>query len=179
MDFEKLKIKPFEPEDLFVVQGFFCGNNMLNNYIKDSYCALADQRNGITSTTLILYDDDVVGYYACNSNILTVDVNEARGIGLQESFSVPAFEIKNYAISQRYQGKGVGLHIFKRLLGQIASLTDTMAARYIFLWSVEEAIGFYENKLLFERMDESSDYGLTLMRLPLVDTFIEYEEDVE
>ncbi|HLO11350.1 MAG TPA: hypothetical protein VK190_03755 [Pseudoneobacillus sp.] len=181
MDFEKLEFKPFEPEDFFKVQGFFCGDSFLNNYIKDSQCALADQKNGLTSTTLILYEEEVVGYYACNSNILTVDVHEAQSIGLQESFSVPAFEIKNFAISDRYQGKGIGLHIFMRLLGQIASLKDTIAARYLFLWSVEKAVGFYEDKLYFERMEESSEYGLILMRLPLVNTFIEYGEgeDVE
>lgn len=179
MDFEKLEFKPFEPEDHFKVLGFFCGDSFLNNYLKDIQCALEDQRNGLTSTTLILYEEDVVGYYACNSNILTVDVDEARSIGLQESFSVPAFEIKNFAISEKYQGKGIGLHIFMRLLGQITTLKETIAARYLFLWSVETAIGFYEDKLYFERMDESSEYGLTLMRLPLVNTFNEYGEDVE
>ncbi|MFS0637935.1 hypothetical protein AB1K84_18690 [Mesobacillus foraminis] len=179
MDFEKLEIKPFEPEDYFKVLGFFCGDSFLNNYIKDSQCALADQKNGLTSTTLILYEEDVVGYYTCNSNILTVDKNEAQSIGLQESFSVPAFEIKNFAISQKFQRKGIGLHMFMRLLGQIATLKDTIAARYLFLWSVETAIGFYEDKLYFERMEESSENGLTLMRLPLINTFNVYEEDVE
>lgn len=164
MELNKLEIKTLQLEDMQYISNFNSGNDMLDSYIK--YHALDDQVNGITSTTLIIYEKEIVGYYSCNSNILTVDEAEARKIGLQV-LSVPAFEIKNFVISRKYQGNGIGYTIFFELLGKIVSIRETIAARYLFLWSVEEAISFYEEKLYFIKMEVSSEDGLTLMRLPL------------
>lgn len=172
MELSILYVKPLQLDDMQHISKFTSGNNMLDSYIK--HYALDDQNNGITSTTLIMYKQEIVGYYSCNSNVLTVDEDEARNLGIQV-LSVPAFEIKNFAISKSYQRNGIGYYTFKELLGKLMRIRETISARYLFLWSVEEAVGFYEEKLFFIRMETSNEDGLTLMRLPLIITSEETE----
>jgi GNAT superfamily N-acetyltransferase len=154
---------------LGLVQGFSCGNDFIDNYLRTHFCALWDHTNGLTSTTVILFQNEIVAFYSANCTQVHIPSNEARMLGIASGrLSVPAIEVKYLAVSQEHQGRGIGKIIIETVIADVYQLSRRFACRYIFLWSVpiEQAISFYTRRF-FKDTGETNTSGLRLMKFQI------------
>lgn len=83
---------------------------------------------------------------------------------------VPAIEVKYLAVDQRFQGRGIGKFVVEGIIGEIYSISQRFACRYIFLRSVPEALEFYR-KRFFVDMEQTNSEKLRLMMFLVPDPF--------
>ncbi|MFP7486431.1 GNAT family N-acetyltransferase [Priestia filamentosa] len=161
---KELTIVPLD-QAFDLVQGFSCGEDFVDGYLKQRNNALKDHQLGITSTNLFVENNRVVGFYSANTSMLEVSRDEALSIGLHDDVRVPAIEVKFLGVNQEDQGKGVGQEMLRYIIGNAIEFSSLFSCRYIFLWSVEEAVSFYEKR--FFKLTGQEEDGLYLMRMLL------------
>ncbi|MDQ0164087.1 GNAT family N-acetyltransferase [Bacillus alveayuensis] len=172
MNLEKIEFLPLD-KTYHLVQGFSCGNSMIDTYIKLSSNAIYDHKMGISSTTTLIYENEITAYFTANCAHLEIPVEEAREIGLMDSFYIPAIEVKYIGVKDKYQKKGIGSLLLKFIVGKALEITPFFTCRYIFLWAVEDAIEFYQKR--YFKLTGKEEDGLYLMKF-LVPTYPIEEE---
>lgn len=119
---------------------FDCGNDGLNNYLREK--ALGDQKDNSSTTTLILkkYKKrlSIIGFYTLKNTSLMLKADEKlRGY--------PAIEIVFFAIHKKYQRRGIGSKYLKDIIYKaIQSSNNFSAAKVLILSSLNETAGFYK-----------------------------------
>lgn len=126
-----------------LVQKFNCGNEVINNYLKNN------AYNDSKATTFIVLDtklNEIICYYSLNCSGFVIDNGN--------NFTIyPAVEIKMFAIDEKYQHMPYSESIedgnlsdmlFSEVIGFIYSFTDNFCgADKVILYSVPEAESFY------------------------------------
>ncbi|WP_373895800.1 GNAT family N-acetyltransferase [Virgibacillus sp. CBA3643] len=170
-----LQAQPLD-ESYNKVQGFYCGNNYLDNYLLRTYQALEDHISNLASTTTIIdrKAHKVVAYITTRCSSLKISEEEVLELGLQDEYVVPAVEVKCLAVDLDYQNQGLGDKILKSIVGKSIEFSRHFGCRYVFLWAVPElnVLAFYK-KRKFEIMETiDKDNNLRLMRflIPEIDS---------
>lgn len=158
-----------------LIRGFSCGNPLINNYIHTDYRSRRDHSLGIASTTVILYKDEVAGFFTASCTSVEIPPEESKMLGIPNLY-VPAIEVKFLAVREDLQNIGIGGAVLKTIIADAYMLSEKFACRYIFLWSVPDtrALKFYE-KNFFEDTGATNSDGLHMMMLQLPED-IEDEE---
>lgn len=151
-----------------LVQGFSCGNNLIDGYLVQKSNAIYDHRFGISSTTTLVYEEDVIAFFTANCSNLEIPIEEARAIGLQDDLFVPAIEVKFLGVRKEVQEQGIGTYLLKFIIGKALELTSIFTCRYIFLWAVKDKVEFYEKR--YFTLTGKEENGLFLMKL-LIPTY--------
>lgn len=116
----------FTDKDISLVQDFNCGNEVINDYLKEEAC------NDTKATTFIIVNNDnnqIIAYYSLNCSGFVIDNGN--------NFTIyPAVEIKMFAIDEKYQ------HIPYSTNREDGNLSDTLLDNVI-LYSVPSAENFY------------------------------------
>ncbi|MGG1513891.1 GNAT family N-acetyltransferase [Paenibacillus oryzisoli] len=161
-----------------LIQGFSCGNSLIDDYLKTAFRARLDHTLGLASTTVFIYMDDIVAFFTALCTRISIPEEEARMLGLQadREISVPAIEVKYFAVREDLQNQGIGTIALQILLANAYQTSERFACRYIFLWSVdtEKALNFYKRNL-FEDTGTVNHEGCHLLMFQLPED-IEVEE---
>ena len=125
---------------------FVCGNESLDNYIRKQ---ASQELKKKVSTVFVLIDSpnvDIIAYYTLSA--YTVDVSS-----LNESFAktvpryplLPATLLGRLAVSQAYQGKGIGELILVDALQRVLEATTQIASLAVVIEAIDEnAVSFYQ-----------------------------------
>ncbi len=131
---------PLTEENIDLVSGFCCGKEGLDNYLKEQ--ALKDQEDHKATTTLIIKTykgiTSLIGFYTLkNTCILFRSANTVRGY--------PAIEIVFLAIDKKYQRKGLGSKVLKKIIYKSIEISRSFSAITVLILSSEQdAVGFYK-----------------------------------
>ena len=157
-----LTILPLDKVPFDFVQGFSCGNPLINNYLTTRYYALRDHLSGIASTTVVLFENHVIAFFTAVCTQVEIPKEESRHLGISDLY-VPAIEVKFLAVAQGYQARGIGTILLSLIVAEVYELSAMFACRYIFLWSVpdENAIRLYTDHYFYKGNDvhELLPYG--------------------
>jgi ribosomal protein S18 acetylase RimI-like enzyme len=169
---EDLSFEPLDRSLFELFRGFSCGVHSIDAYLMDEHQGLMNQGLGLSSTTVVLLGTQVVAFVSACCNSLEINEVKARSLGLDEELSVPAIEVTHLGVHREFryiegqqEGYGIGKIVMQNLIAPIYELQSVFAARYIFVWSTQRSIGFYE-KLQFRLMNKVKD-GLYLMRFKI------------
>jgi GNAT superfamily N-acetyltransferase len=149
------------------IQGFSCGNQLIDNYIKTHYRAEMEHLLGLASTTVVTYRGTVVAFFTALCSTFSVNSDEAINLGITNP-SVPAIEVLYFAVCKDYQQKGIGRAILKKLIWEVYEISQKVACRYLFLWSVPDdtTLQFYKS-MFFKDMEKTRSDGLQLLRFQI------------
>lgn len=164
----ELTIQPLDKLPFDFVQGFSCGNPLINDYLKTHYCALRDHQLGIASTSVVLFENNVVAFFTASCTQVEIPVEESKQLGIDDLY-VPAIEVKFLAVSQGYQGRGIGTILLSLVVSEAYKLSAMFACRYIFLWSVPEdrALRLYTDHYFIDTGTRNADGShLMMFQLP-------------
>lgn len=134
----------FTDKDINLVQDFNCGNEVINDYLKEEAC------NDTKATTFIIVNNansQIIAYYSLNCSGFVIDNGN--------NFTIyPAVEIKMFAIDEKYQHIPYSTNredgnlsdtLFDNVIGYIYSFTDNCCgADKVILYSVPNAENFYK-----------------------------------
>ncbi|CAM4162218.1 GNAT family N-acetyltransferase [Paenibacillus alkaliterrae] len=166
---EELTFVPLDKVSIEHVQGFSCGNRLIDNYFFTTYKARYDHQNGLAATTVIIYEEKAVGFFTAACTQVQISKEEASSLGIS-TFLVPAIEVKFLAVEERFQDKGIGTLAINKIIYDVYQFSQIFACRYLFLWSVpdERALSFYQNRY-FEDTGTVNSENLHLMMFQIPD----------
>ena len=154
MAFE-LAFRPLSQEHTAHLPAFNCGRKNLNSFLVEDAPGFHD--HGLTSTTLVFVQDDptIAGYFSLSSDAVRLSAFETGELGLPFHTEIrffPAVKITRFAISEKYQRKGLGLQLIDAIEGLVyADGSSSVATRLLTVDAINErdVLDFYR-KARFE-----------------------------
>lgn len=143
------------------LSGFDCGDEDLNSFLVEDAKGFLDKR---IATSYILEDGGNIVAYFCllNDKISRQDVTNSQWRKIKGNFheskqfgSYPAIKIGRFAVSSRYNGRGIGTDLMNLLKGMLNEKPNYSAFRYLTVDAYLSAIAFYRKngfKLLSEKI---------------------------
>ncbi|MFR4518422.1 MAG: hypothetical protein ACLT40_00485 [Fusobacterium sp.] len=86
-----ITIKPLTKENVNLVDGFFCGNDAINKFLKKDALEKQDIR-----TYLFIWENKLIGYFSVSASGISI-MN-----GPKKKYNLSAIEIKFFAIHEEY-----------------------------------------------------------------------------
>jgi len=126
------------------VEGFDCGKEALNQYLRRF--ALTNTAAGTARTYVTTSSEEptVIGYYSLASGSVekaAVPERVAKGV---PNHPVPVVLLARLAVDQRFQGKGVGKALLKDALARTLAAADVVGIRALLVHAKDqEAARFY------------------------------------
>ena len=130
--------------DEHFIDGFTCGIEPLENWLKNS--ANRAQKQGSARTKVLVPHDrkNVLGYYSIAPTSVeraTLPAAAAGGISV-----VPAFLLARLALSSQMQGQGLGGELLAAALRDIIAASKLVGGRVIVVDALDEkALSFYQH----------------------------------
>lgn len=128
-------------------QHFDCGNDQLNDYLRDTALLFQRRRFGVT---VVMFDKNtpknkVIGFYTlCPASVQLQSLPEKFLKGPKPN-PIPAFLICRLAIDKHFQGKGLGQFIFMHALQKCLDQSFQIGGNIIIIDAKnEKAKSFYE-----------------------------------
>jgi hypothetical protein len=164
-----IEIEPFSSKHRKMCEGFDCGNDALNNLLKNAEEICGD---GSSVTSVVVNKDEsiIIGFYSLNASLLLYKPDSA----FPKICGFPAIEINTFAMDVKYQGLpysddeedifNLSDYILAKVISDIYYFSDTViGAKFIILYSVPNAVNFYSRN----GFKKINDY-----MLPLSDPFV-------
>jgi GNAT superfamily N-acetyltransferase len=124
------------------LESFCCGNTDLDNFLKN--CAIAEQEYKVSRTYLTCLHNETIGFFTLSASGIEVLAIDAVDSVKEFSESIyPAIDIHKLAVTEKFQGRGVGRYALNAAIGKILYVSEHIGCRYITLDSVKNKIGFY------------------------------------
>lgn len=129
---------------------FDCGDNDLNEFLRDNALNFTEQR---IANTFVLEDCGKIAAYFCllNDKVSQQESSNSQWKKLKRGFpdgkqfsSYPAIKIGRFAVSLEYRGQNLGTDLMAMLKGMLNSNPNYSAFRYLTVDAYLSAIGFYE-----------------------------------
>lgn len=133
-----------------VLSNFDCGDDDLNEFLKDDALKFAEQR---IANTFVLEDKDKIVAYFCllNDKVSQEESANNKWKKIKKEFpegkrfcSYPAIKIGRFAVSTEYRGLNYGTDLMAMLKDMLNSNPNYSAFRYLTVDAYHSAIGFYE-----------------------------------
>ncbi len=142
LDFSK--VKPQKLSKIFDVSKFDCGDEDLNDFIKND--AFVYQEKKLATTTLFFYEDNLIGFFSAAADSLKLDLDEqeSHGIRSKQLEDIPAIKLARLAVDKDYQKQMVGTNILKWCIGYVLECSEMMAVRFITVDAYPEKLAFYQ-----------------------------------
>ena len=143
--FENSRLAFIDQVSLDEFAKFECSRVDLNEFLYED--ALAYHEYGLTHTTLVIDQDDILGFFSLSADALQLTKSEVMDLGLDRHIPIsyfPAVKLTKLAINQRYAGQGLGSLLLSMIDGIVFNLQ--VATRFITVDAVNqpEVIQFYE-----------------------------------
>lgn len=154
-----IQFRPITEQDHAICRNFSSGNTTMDNFLKNEAYSRHIAREG--STTLILYNGDLVGYFTLLRKDIRLEDGEEMGLG--------GLEVARLAISESVQNQGIG----ETAIEVIVEIAYMINERYIALDALFEKRGWYR-KLGFKpaiekEYEEGNEDSLVYMYIDLYD----------
>lgn len=129
---------------------FDCGDNDLNEFLKDDALYFIKQR---IANTFVLEDGDKIAAYFCllNDKVSQQESSNNKWKKIKHGFperkqfsSYPAIKIGRFAVSVEYRGQNLGTDLMAMLKNMLDSNPNYSAYRYLTVDAYISALGFYE-----------------------------------
>ncbi|MGC0369043.1 GNAT family N-acetyltransferase [Microbacterium sp. SLBN-111] len=146
---------------------FGCGKPDLDEWIRRY--AGQSERNDTTRTFLALEDDDeLVGYYATKACELDLDeASSVYGVG-RRRYPVPAMLIARLAVSEQFQGRGVGSVLLFDALHRLVEVSRSIGFEVVVVDAIDhDASAFYRRFGFTAFEDDDLHLFLTTKNLKL------------
>jgi hypothetical protein len=92
---------------LNVPEYFDCGDNDLNGFLLDD--ALSYSNDGIATTTLVIYKDRIIAYFALCSDSIRLIWKEKKADTKIYYPEYPALKVARLAVASNFKRKGIGI----------------------------------------------------------------------
>lgn len=125
------------------LEPFCCNNNDLDNFLKNY--AISEQEDKVSRTYLTCLHNEVIGFFTLSASgieILAIDIVDSVKEFPESIY--PAIDIHKLAVTEKFQGRGIGKYTLNAAIGKILSVSEHIGCRYVTLDSVKNKIGFYE-----------------------------------
>ncbi|MEW5706473.1 MAG: GNAT family N-acetyltransferase [Actinomycetota bacterium] len=179
IDFENIFFETLTSQNQ-LPRDFDCGNQDLNDFLLED--ALKHNIDGIATTTLVVYDGKVIGYFALCADAIRLDEQEIEEILTEYKMlpykDYPAIKIARLAIHRDYQGKGVGTYLLDVIVGKALSVKEEHKIAVKFL-SVDaknnhRSLKFYaDNGFLVNEAEKRNKPGIPVSMRYLIDNKVE------
>ena len=135
----------------YEMKSFDCGDADLNDFLLNDAKLYAEKK---LANTYILEDDDrnIVAYYSLlNDKIAKQDASNATWRKVKKLFphrkhfnSYPAIKIGRFAVSEAYNGQGIGRELMNQIKQSLFENGNYSAFRFLTVDAYLTAIPFYE-----------------------------------
>lgn len=153
LDFQPLEYRLLDLGEAKVREEFAtfkCKNDKLTHFLRKR--SLTNQDELISSTTLVYYEDNLVGFFSLiNDTINATYIDSVDGVEKYTFDFYPAIKIARLATNQQYGGRGIGTHMLQESVNIALDMCDFSACRIV---SVDaktdknpelDVVGFYED----------------------------------
>lgn len=130
-------------EDLPHLRNFSCGNHSMDFFLQAEAYPSHIVRD--SSTTLVFYQNQIIGYYTLQHTPLSSLINDP-----DISKEQLVLDIARLAVHKNFQNKGIGIKIVNHILHMAIQLNE----RYIVLDALKEKWTWYQDHFKFESLFE-------------------------
>jgi GNAT superfamily N-acetyltransferase len=131
------------------VETFNCGQLDLDDWLRRF--AFVNQRAGMATVFVTLFEDKVVGYYALATGGIDKEKTPDRVARGQPAYPIPIILLARLAVDSSAQGKGLGRALLKDALSRVAAAADEIGVRALLIHAKDEhAKAFYMQCAEFE-----------------------------
>lgn len=161
------------------LSSFSCGDDEIDSFLADD--AKEYQKDRIATTYLAYHNGELVGFFSLANGCISAEAVESRS---GESFrpkKYPALKIAQLGTCKRFQGRDVGKHMLKIIIGIALSLGKYVGCRVILVDSKQDPrlIHFYHDYGLFERFGDGSGETIPFMRdIKKIDTHEGVDQEI-
>lgn len=117
--------------DSGVLSSFCCGKTHLDKFLKNTALALHESRLGFTCVVFHQQVDGPVGYFTLANDAIPLNESEKFELSLHDDITLnafPAVKIGRLAVSEEFQGNGVGSAIMDIIIGEILDNANAFSA---------------------------------------------------
>ena len=135
------------------LSNFECSSDDLTDFLRND--ALKQQNMNLNVTQLAVCDGEIIGFVSILTDTIklkTIDDKNLKEeikeeLHISENNDLPAIKIGRFAIDKKYEGKGLGLCIFRNVLLSILFLSkNKVGLRFITVEAYAMAFKFYVEK---------------------------------
>jgi GNAT superfamily N-acetyltransferase len=142
---------------------FSCGHASLDEWLKRR--ALSNQKAGASRTYVVIEANRVIAYYALASGALTSTLATGK-LKRNMPDPIPMAILGRLAITQGFQGKGLGRALFRDAALRVLSAAETIGIRGLLVHAIsDEAAAFYNALGLEPSISEPRTMMVTLADL--------------
>ncbi|WP_151778754.1 GNAT family N-acetyltransferase [Acinetobacter bereziniae] len=158
INISEVELRNLKSENKHLCQEFNCERDELNKFLIEDAFDYHDY--GLTNTTLVFYNDELVGFFSLSSDKIILTNSEKSELALNGEFPItyfPAVKVTKLAVDKKYARKGFGTIILELIVGVIYN--QHIAVRFITLDAINspEVIKFYESNGFVESLHEASE----------------------
>ncbi len=133
-----------ELSNVYDLSLFDCEDRDLNEFIKQD--AFNYRKQLIAKTFLVIYQEQVVGFFSVMNDALKLKPEETQQIDIRRLHEYPALKIGRLAVDKRFKQRGIGRICIDFIVGLGILINQTSACRFITVDSYPESTGFYEKR---------------------------------
>jgi len=135
--------RPCQLEIAHDVSAFDCGEEALNNFLKEN--AWQSQQRKNTFTFVCLEKNSVIAYYSLAVSIFMHQAALDRTAGKPRTYSIPVLQISRLAVDKQKQGQKIGKHILRDALLRTCTIAQGAGFNCIVANAInEKARAFYQ-----------------------------------
>lgn len=167
MKIQQLQFKQLTREAIKDIASFSCGNYTMERFLIEN--AYHHHITREASTTLVYYNNIVIGYYTLNRTALNFEFPNS----LIKKEHTYALDLARLAVSDKYQGKGIGTLILQHIVDIAYRIND----RFITTDALYEKWNWYKKRgfmyLIEDEIKSSTSSKYVYMIMDLYDPRIE------
>lgn len=157
IDLTKLCIEKLSKKNIYLTEGFDCGDDNLNEFICEK--ALKYQEGRIATTYLCVYKGEFIGYYAIVTGAIKMSGKDKRlldrlGKGQRD---YPSLKIARIGVKKGWNRKGIGTYMVKSIVGIATKISEDVGCRYVTADAYDKPVplNFYKrNKFKFLKKEK-------------------------
>lgn len=129
------------------ISKFDCGDKDINEFLHKD--ALMWQQRKLAITHLIIYNEQIVGFYCTSADSIKLKPQERKiesSLDQKRITEVPAVKIGRLGVHKNYQKQGLGSFILKRAIGHILSTSEAIGIRFVTVDAYPQMQKWYEKR---------------------------------
>lgn len=155
INLSEVKLRKIDSIEKHLYQEFKCERQELNEFLIED--ALSYHGHGLTKTSLVFYNDDLVGYFSISADRIELTPTEKDELYINDDIQItyfPALKITKLAVDLKYARLGIGSYLIELIEGMAFGLE--MGIRFITLDAVNkpEVLAFYRKNGFHESLHE-------------------------
>ncbi|MBX9836863.1 MAG: GNAT family N-acetyltransferase [Silvanigrellaceae bacterium] len=147
--------------------GFECGNDHLNDFIKTKGSQY--EKNNLARIFLAIEEDTITiaGYYTLSGNSVDLtNIPENDSKKLPKHLRVPVALIGKLAVDKNFQGQGLGSYLLMDALDRILNLSEEMGYYAVEVDAIDDkAKSFYDKYGFQSLLDDNKHMYISLKKL--------------